>query len=60
MKNQEIRNEMKARGIKQWQIAEALGIGESTLSRHLRHELTEREKVLVLSIMEQLEQEEWA
>ena len=39
MCNERIRREMKAHGVRQWQIAEALGISESLLSKWMRHEL---------------------
>lgn len=39
MHNQEIRNEMKVRGVRQWQVAECMNISESVLSKMMRHEL---------------------
>ena len=39
MHNQEIRNEMKSRGVRQWQVAECMNISESVLSKMMRHEL---------------------
>ena len=39
MKNQEIRNAIRSAGVRQWQVAEAMGLREDTLSRKLRHEL---------------------
>ncbi|MBQ9165585.1 MAG: helix-turn-helix domain-containing protein [Oscillospiraceae bacterium] len=40
MANDSIRNEVKAAGVRWWQIADILGIADSTLSVWLRHELT--------------------
>ena len=40
-----------------WQIAEALGIQETALSRKLRHELPTEEKNKILGIIEALAQE---
>jgi DNA-binding NtrC family response regulator len=37
--NSEIKQEMRSRGVHQWQIANYLGIGESTLCRKMRSEL---------------------
>ena len=39
MCNSEIKQEMRSRGVHQWQIADYLGIGESTLCRKMRSEL---------------------
>lgn len=41
MTNDELRDAMKASGIFQWQIAEYLGIGETTLSRKMRSALND-------------------
>lgn len=48
--NEKIRRIMGANGVKQWQIAEALGIREETFSRKLRAELKddEREKIILI------------
>ena len=48
MKNKEIKIAMIEKGLKQWQVAEALGIHESVFSRMLRNELPEDEKKTVL------------
>lgn len=48
MKNKEIKFAMIEKGLKQWQVAEALGIHESVFSRMLRNELPEDEKKTVL------------
>jgi predicted XRE-type DNA-binding protein len=44
-------------GIKQWQLAEALGISETHFSRKLRKELPEEEREKILSVIDQLTQE---
>lgn len=54
MYNKEIRNAAKARKVKMWQIAEALGIQDSAFSRKLRHELPQEEKEMILAIIEDL------
>ena len=39
MCNRDIKNEMKVRGVRQWQVAECMNISESVLSKMMRHEL---------------------
>ena len=41
-------------GVKLWQIAEALGVTDAALSRKLRQELSEKEKEKVLSIIQEI------
>lgn len=57
MKNQDIRNEVKAAGLKLWQIAESLGINDGNFSRLLRRELSAEKKAEIRSIIEKLEKE---
>lgn len=54
MKNQDIRRETQAAGLKLWQIAEGLGITDATLSRKLRREFTPEQKEQVRQIIGQL------
>ena len=54
MKNQEIRKTAKAAGVKMWEIADALGIADTTFCRKLRKELPANEKEQVLSIIAEL------
>ena len=54
MSNKEIRNKAKEKGVKLWEVAEALKIQESGLSRKLRHELPENEKTEILDIIESI------
>ena len=42
--NQEIRNAIKAAGVKQWQVAKQCGVTEYTFIRWLRDELSEERK----------------
>ncbi len=44
MKNLDIREDVRAAGLKLWEIADALGIADSNFSRKLRHELPDEEK----------------
>lgn len=55
--NQDIRLSAKRSGVRLWQVADALGIWEATLSRKLRHELPKAEKQKILDIIEALAQE---
>jgi len=51
MKNRVIREELKKRGIRQWELAKKLHIAESTLTRHLREELPEEEQERILEVL---------
>lgn len=42
--NRKLQDEIKATGVRQWQIADALGISDSTLSKMLRYPLTDEQK----------------
>ena len=54
--NEDIRRAMGARGIKQWRVAEALKMDEGNFSRKLRKELPEEEKLHLLKIIDELEE----
>ena len=55
--NQDVRLYAKRSGVRLWQVADALGIWEATLSRKLRHELPPKEKAKILGIIDTLAQE---
>lgn len=57
MKNQDIRRTAAGAGVKLWQIAEALGIADCSLSRKLRKELPNDEKEKIFSIIAELAKE---
>ncbi len=57
MENTDIRIQLKKTGVRQWQVAETLGIGESTLCRKMRKELPEEEKEIILNAIEKLSKE---
>ncbi len=46
--NQEVREALHNKSMKQWELADMLGISEFTLTRWLRKELTEDKKELLL------------
>ena len=57
MHNQDIRRAAAGAGVKLWQIADALGIADCSLSRKLRKELPQDEKERIFSIIRELSQE---
>lgn len=57
MKNQEIRRAAAGAGVRLWQIAEALGIADCSLSRKLRRELPDEEKAKIFAIIRELARE---
>ncbi len=54
MKNMQIRQNAETSRVKLWEIAEVLGITDSTLSRKLRKELPDDEQERILAIIERL------
>ena len=54
MKNLDIRELLKENRVRQWQVADKLGIAEMTLVRKLRYELTAEEKQKIFTIIEEL------
>lgn len=52
MRNKDIRNAMHISGVKQWEVAEQLGISEFTYCRWLRSEIPDEKKVLILKAIE--------
>lgn len=57
MSNQDIRRTAAGAGVKLWQIADALGIADCSLSRKLRKELPQEEKERIFEIIQQLSKE---
>lgn len=51
MKNIEIRNEAAKNGLRLWEVAEALGITDSTFSRKLRRELPSEQRDHILRMI---------
>lgn len=52
--NQEIRDAIKRSRVKQWEIAQALGVAENTLIRWMRVELSEERKAAILAAIEKV------
>lgn len=57
MKNRDIRNAAAGNGVFLWQVADALGIADSSFSRKLRNELSAEAKQKILAIITQLAKE---
>lgn len=51
MKNIEVRQKLLATGIKNYELAEMLGISEWTLSRRLRKELPQEEQNRIIEMI---------
>ena len=51
MENIEIRHEAEKNGLKLWEVAEALGITDSTFSRKLRRELPSEQRDHILRMI---------
>jgi len=52
--NRDIREAIKKARVKQWEVAQALGIAEETLIRWLRHELSEERKAAILAAIQKV------
>lgn len=51
MKNLNIRNALAQNNMKQWQLADYLGISEYTLCKKLRRELPDREQEKIMKVI---------
>ena len=56
-KNQDVRADMKIKQIRQWEVAEKLGISEFTLSRWMRKELSGVKKEQINQVMKRIMEE---
>ena len=52
--NKDLQELASGKGVKQWQIADEIGVGETTLCRMLRRELTPEMKEKVLAAINKL------
>lgn len=57
MTNQDIRLEAAGAGVKLWQIADKLGLSDSSFSRKLRKEFGTEEKERIRQIIAELKEE---
>ena len=53
-RNDAIRTALRVHDVKQWRLAESLGIGESTLCVKLRNELPEAEQRKIIAVIEKI------
>lgn len=58
MTNREIKLAAAGAGVKLWQVAEALGMADCSLSRKLRKELPDGEKARIMCIIAELSEKE--
>lgn len=54
MKNIELRTYALNHGVKLWEIAEEMGVSESTFSKSLRKEFDETKKARIMKIIDEL------
>ena len=54
MYNKDLRDEFRIANVRQWEVAEAMGISEMTLVKWLRRELPEDKKNLVRKAVQKL------
>ena len=54
MSNMDLRNYAKTHGVRLWQVADVLGIPDFQLSRKLRHEFAEEDKVRFVHIVDSI------
>lgn len=54
MRNKEIRDYIRSKGIPMWRVAERLGIADSNFSRMLRYEISESKKKEIMHIIDEL------
>ena len=57
MFNQDSRRMAAGNGVRLWQIAEALGIADCSLSRKMRKELSQNEKEKIARIIREISKE---
>lgn len=57
MNNADIRKASRIADVKLWQIAERLGIADTSFSRKLRKEFSPEEKERIFGIIQELEEE---
>ena len=54
MRNKEIKEYIKSKNLHMWQVAERLGIADSSFSRMLRYEISEEKKLQIKAITDEL------
>ena len=56
--NQRIREALKEAGLRQWELAKLMGMGETTIVRYLREELPEEEQDKIIDLIRNHTKEE--
>lgn len=54
MRNKDIKDYFKSKGVQMWRAAERLGIADSNFSRMLRYEISEEKKAEIFKIIDEL------
>lgn len=54
MANEAIREKAKESGVRLWEVAECIGIADSTFCRQMRRELPEAQQQLILHAIDEL------
>lgn len=54
MKNAQIRSYAMSKRVRLWEVAERLGISESTMTRKLREELSAEEQERIISLIDEI------
>lgn len=55
--NETIKTRAKEKGVKLWEIADALKISDANFSRILRHELPDSKQIFVLQLIDEIAEE---
>ena len=55
--NETIKREIRYAGVRQWEVAEKIGIGEDRFSKMLRRELTKEQAARVYAAIEEIKKE---
>ena len=54
MRNKDVKDYFKSKGVPMWRDAERLGIADSNFSRMLRYEISEEKKAEIFKIIDEL------
>ena len=54
MANEIIRTELKEKGVKQWELAAAIGVSEQTMVRRMRFEMSDEVQLHLLEVIEKV------
>lgn len=57
MQNEAIRRSISDSGLKYWEVADAIGIADTTFAKWLRHELPDDKQKQILAVIDQMKKE---